>query len=92
MPFSLIAALAIVFFAVAFSLQNTEPITIHFFSETFQGPLVLILLTTLFMGILIHVLASMPARINKTRQINQLNKRITELEHAVTQKLEPPTS
>ena len=92
MPFSLIAALAIVFFAVAFSLQNTEPITIQFFSQTFQGPLVLILLTTLFLGMLIHVLASMPARIKKTRQINQLKKRIIELEHAVTQKLEPPTS
>ena len=92
MPLSLIAALAIVFLAVAFSLQNTEPITIQFFNQTFQGPLVLILLTTLFLGMLIHVLASMPARIKKTRQINQLNKRIVELEHAVTKKLEPPNS
>lgn len=90
MPFSLIAALIIVFLAVAFSLQNAIPITIQFFKWTFEGSLVLVLLTTLFLGVLIHLLASMPARLKKTRQIAQLQKRIAELEHALTENVQPP--
>ncbi len=90
MPFSLIAALIIVFLAVAFSLQNAIPITIQFFKWTFEGSLVLVLLTTLFLGVLIHLLASMPSRLKKARQIAQLQKRISELEHALTENVQPP--
>jgi len=82
MPLSLIAALIIVFFAVAFSLQNDQTVSITFFQWDFQGSLVLILLTTLFLGMLIHLLASMPARIRKSRQAAQLQKRISELEQS----------
>lgn len=89
MPVALIIALIIVFVAVAFSLQNAVPITIQFFSWTFQGSLVVVLLITLILGILIHLLASMPARVKRIRQIAQLNKRIQELEHALTEKLQP---
>jgi len=91
MPFSLIAALIIVFLAVAFSLQNDQTVSITFFQWDFQGSLVLILLTTLFLGMLIHLLASMPARIRKSRQASQLQKRIAELEHLLSEKVQPPT-
>jgi len=90
MPFSLIAALIIVFFAVAFSLQNDQTVSITFFQWHFQGSLVLVLLTTLFLGMLIHLLASMPARIRKSRQVSQLQKRIAELEHSLSEKVQPP--
>lgn len=90
MPLSLIAALIIVFFAVAFSLQNDQAVSITFFQWDFQGSLVLVLLTTLFLGMLIHLLASMPARIRKSRQVSQLQKRITELEHSLSDKVQPP--
>lgn len=86
MPFSLIAALIIVFLAVAFSLQNDQTVSITFFQWDFQGSLVLILLSTLFLGMLIHLLASMPARIRKSRQASQLQKRIAELEASLSQK------
>jgi len=89
MPFSLIAALIIVFIAVAFSLQNTQTVSIHFFQWDFQGSLVLVLLTTLFLGMLVHLLASMPARIRRSRQTAQLQKKITELERALTDKGHP---
>ena len=90
MPLSLLAALIIVFFAVAFSLQNDQTVSITFFQWDFQGSLVLVLLTTLFLGMLIHLLASMPARIRKSRQTSQLQKRITELEHSLSEKVQPP--
>jgi uncharacterized integral membrane protein len=90
MPFSLIAALIIVFFAVAFSLQNDQLVAITFFQWDFQSSLVLVLLTTLFLGMLIHLLASMPARIRKSRQTSQLQKRIAELEQSPSKKVQPP--
>ena len=80
MPFPLIATLAIVFLTVAFSLQNDQTVSIQFFGWTFKGSLVLVLLSTLCLGILIHILASMPARIRKSKEIAELTKRVTELE------------
>lgn len=90
MPLSVIAALIIVFFAVVFSLQNAIPVTIRFFNWTFEGSLVIVLLTTLCTGMLIHMLASVPTRIKKMRQITQLHKRIAELERSLGQKISPP--
>ena len=80
MPFSLIATLIIVFFTVAFSLQNDQTVSINFFKWTFEGSLVLVLLTTLCLGVVIHILASMPARIRKSQEIAELNKRVMKLE------------
>ncbi len=90
MPFSLVAALVIVFLTVAFSLQNVRSVAIKFLEWNFEGSLVLVLLTTLFLGMLIHLLASMPVRMRKTRQIVQLNTRIAELEHCLSEKVQPP--
>ena len=82
MSFGLVAALVIVFLAVAFSLQNHEPITIHFFAWTFEGSLVLVLLTTLALGVIISVLASLPSQIKKNRIIAQQHKTISDLERS----------
>lgn len=86
MPFSLIIALVTIFLTVAFSLQNARSVAIEFFGLNFEGSLVFVLLTALFLGMLIHLLASIPARMKKTRQIAQLNKRIVELEHSLSEK------
>ncbi len=80
MPFPLIATLIVVFFTVAFSLQNDQTVSIQFFGWTFEGSLVLVLLTTLCLGMLIHTLASMPSRIRKSKAIAELNRRVMELE------------
>lgn len=80
MPFPLIVTLVIVFFTVAFSLQNDQTVSIQFFGWTFEGSLVLVLLTTLCLGILIHILASMPSRIRKSKEIAELKRRVMELE------------
>ena len=90
MPFSLIATLVLVFLTVAFSLQNDQTVSITFFEWTFEGSLVLVLLTTLCLGIVIHILASMPARIRKAKEIAELNKRVLELEGTPPSGVLPP--
>ena len=91
MPVSLLAALLIVVLAVAFSLQNAQsPISIQFLGWTYEGSLVLVLLSTLCIGMLIHFLATMPARFRKSRQISQLERRIFELERSIVEKTKPP--
>ena len=85
MSFGLIAALLLVFLAVAFSLQNSVPITIQFFAWTFEGSLVLVLLTALALGVIISLLASLPSQIKKNRLIVQQQKKIEDLEHSMTE-------
>lgn len=91
MPFPLIATLVLLFFTVAFSLQNDQTVSITFFKWTFEGSLVLVLLTTLCLGIVIHILASMPARIRRSQKITELNKRVMELERTQQQDLDTDT-
>ena len=79
-PLTFVATLIIVFFAVAFSLQNDQVVSIQFFGWMFEWSLVLVLLTTLCLGILIQVLVSIPAHIRNTQRITHLNKRVMELE------------
>ncbi len=77
------------FFTVAFSLQNDQTVSITFFKWTFEGSLVLALLTTLCLGIMIHILVSMPARIRKSQKIAELNKRVMELEETQQSGISP---
>jgi len=91
MPVSLLAALFIVVISVAFSLQNAQhPISIQFLGWMYEGSLVVVLLSTLCIGMLIHFLATMPARFQKSRHITQLEKRVSELERSLGEKTKPP--
>ena len=90
MPLSLISALIIVFLAVAFSLQNDQTVSITFFQWDFQGSLVLVLLATLCLGMLIHLLVSMPGRIRKSRKTAHLQKKIADLEQSRSEEFQPP--
>ncbi len=86
----LITFLLVLFFAVAFSLQNSEPIILNFFSWTFQGSLVVVLLTALACGVLLSMVASFPSFIKKSRLIAKQQKTITELEQKLAQQTIEP--
>ena len=88
----LIAFLFILFFAVAFSLQNAEPIIIHFFGWRFEGSLVIILLSALACGVMLTVLASLPSHVRKRRLIHRQEKMIAELERKLTEHQSEPTT
>jgi uncharacterized integral membrane protein len=85
----LIAFLLLLFLVVAFSLQNSQPITINFFGWTFQGSLVVVLLMALACGVVLSVLASLPSYIKKSRMISQQQKTIATLERSVTELKRP---
>ena len=73
------------FFAVAFSLQNSEPIILNFFSWRFQGSLVVVLLTALACGVILSLIASLPSFIKKNRLIAQQQKTIDQLKQAASE-------
>jgi uncharacterized integral membrane protein len=76
--------LLILFFAVAFWFQNSEPIKINFFS-TFEASLVVVLLTALACGVILSIIASLPSLIRKSRLIAQQQKSIAKLERIVAE-------
>ena len=80
----LLTFLLVVFFAVAFSLQNADPIKINFF-WTFEASLVLVLLTALACGVLLSIIASLPSFIKKNRLIAQQQKTIAKLEQTASE-------
>jgi len=89
---ALLAFLLLLFLAVAFSLQNPEPIILNFFGWTFQGSLVVVLMSTLALGALLSVLALLPSYIKKTRLIARQQKTIATLERSVAELTHPPTN
>ncbi len=82
---ALLTFLVVLFFAVAFSLQNSEPIILNFFSWTFQGSLVVVLLTALACGVLLSIIASLPSFVKKARLISKQQRTIAELEQKIAQ-------
>jgi uncharacterized integral membrane protein len=83
----LITFLFVLFFAVAFSLQNSEPIKINFFS-TFEASLVVVVLTALVCGVILSMIESLPSFIKKSRVIAQQQKTIAKLERIVAERNE----
>lgn len=86
---ALITFLLLLFFVVAFSLQNSGPIVINFFAWTFQGSLVVVLLTAVALGVVLSVLASLPSYFKKSRLIAQQQKTIATLEQSVVELKRP---
>ena len=64
---------AAIFFAVfAFALNNQEPVPVHlFFGNSFQAPLVLVLLLALGVGILLGIAVMVPVWLRARRAARQ---------------------
>ncbi|MEX0830614.1 MAG: LapA family protein [Nitrospirales bacterium] len=82
---ALITFLLILFLAVAFSLQNSEPIKIDFFSWAIEASRAVVLLTALACGVILGVFACLPAVFKKSRSLAQQHKTITQLEQTVAE-------
>lgn len=87
---ALLALLLLLFFAVAFSIQNSEPIILNFFAWTFQGSRAVLLLTALALGVGLTVLASLPSYIKNRRLIARQKQTIATLERYVAELTHPP--
>jgi lipopolysaccharide assembly protein A len=74
--------LFLVFFA--FALNNTETVTLHFFSGyEFPGPLVLMLLIFFVAGIVFGVFAMLPTLFRHRRDLSKLKKTLAVMEQEV---------
>lgn len=89
---ALLALLLLLFFAVAFSIQNSEPIILNFFAWTLQGSRAVMLLTALALGVSLTLLASLPHYIKKNRLIAKQQKTIATLERSVTELTNPSSN
>ena len=72
MKFLALLLKAIIFFVLfAFALNNQGPVTLHFFFGTqWQGPVVLVVLSTFALGLLTGVLAMVPIWLAARRRAN----------------------
>jgi uncharacterized integral membrane protein len=82
---ALITFMLILFFAVAFSLQNSEPIKIDFFSWAIEASRAVVLLTALACGVMLGVFAYLPSFFKKSRSLAQQHKTIAKLEQTVAE-------
>jgi len=89
MPLFLILALLVAIAAVVFALQNIAPVTITFFLWQYAGSLALILLLALGLGVLITILASIPAMLKRRMEITSQKKTIEHLERELQEKSGP---
>jgi len=80
MVFTLILALAFAIVAVIFALQNTEVVTVAFFSLSYEGSLALVILVAVALGILIGVLVMAPGNIKNRISSSRNRKKIGSLE------------
>ena len=83
MVFTLILALAFAIVAVIFALQNTDVVTVTFFSLSYEGSLALIILVAVALGILIGVLVMTPGNIKNKISSTRNRKKVSSLESSL---------
>jgi uncharacterized integral membrane protein len=76
----LVFALLIALVAVIFAVQNTAMVTVSFLVWNFNHSLAVIILLTIFTGVLISILMSAPGWIRNRLTLASLRKKIKELE------------
>jgi len=69
--------------AILFALQNTEIVALTFLGWQFTSSLALLVLVSVGVGILISILASLPAALSTSFRIMGLKKQNKELIHEV---------
>lgn len=84
MPFFIIAAIVIAFFAIAFALQNNIQVAINLLIWNYQGSLAIVLLSTLAIGVLIGLLVLLPALIKRGWRVSRAKRQTAELEDQLT--------
>lgn len=86
MPFLIIAAIVIAFFAIAFALQNNTLVSIGLLGWTYQGSLALVLLFTLAIGVLIGLLVLLPSVLKRGFRISRALRHRSDLEEQLQEK------
>jgi len=80
----LVFALLISLFAVVFAVQNTAMVTVSFLMWDFDNSLAVVILLTIFTGVLISILMSLPGWIKNRVYLMNLRKKNKDLETKLT--------
>lgn len=88
MPYLLIIAVVIAILAVIFALQNADPITVSFLFFQVESSLALVLLLTLFTGIVLGIIVLVTRMFKMQRKISAHKKEILDLEDRLQKALE----
>ncbi len=81
--FSLILLVILVILIVVFTLQNSENVSVKFFSVEFISSLSLVIFLTLTFGIVIAILALSPSMLKDRKLRKTLRKKIKNLEKEI---------
>jgi putative membrane protein len=81
----LLIALIIALIAVIFALQNTQVVSITFLAWTFQSSIALEMVVTLIAGVLVGILAMLPASIRSQLQVSSKKREKAGLEASLSQ-------
>jgi putative membrane protein len=81
----LLIALLIALIAVIFALQNTQVVSITFLAWTFQSSIALEMVVTLIAGVVVGILAMLPASIRSQLKISSKKKEKAGLEASLAQ-------
>lgn len=76
--FAMVSALVLLVVAILFALQNTQPIRVNLLFASTEGSAALVLVFTFILGVLVGVLALVPARLRDRRRIKQLQSNTGE--------------
>lgn len=80
MQIAILIALAIAIGAVAFALQNNEPVTVTFMLWRFESTVAMVLLIALALGVLITGFLSTPTVLRLQWTVARLRREVTALE------------
>lgn len=91
MRFTLIISLVLAILAVVFALQNPGSTDVNVLGFSYAGSKALILIITFAVGVVVGVLATIPAYFRNRRKVSSLQKTIAE-ERTETRREEPSRS
>lgn len=75
-----IFALVLVIIIAAFAVMNTEPVPVNFAFAIVSWPLIMVILVSLFIGVLIAVLLSMSSIFKERKEVKQLKQEVNASE------------
>ena len=77
---AMVGALVLLLGAILFALQNTQPIRVNLLFASAEGSAALVLVCTFIIGVVVGVLALVPARLRDRRHIKELQKEQSQKE------------
>lgn len=84
----LVFALLLSLFAVVFAVQNTAIVTVSFLMWDFDNSLAVVILLTIFTGVLISILMSLPGWVKSRVHLMNVRKKNKDLETKLTKQEE----